>query len=45
MIMIRATRWHNVLRDVWYAKTRTLLVVLSIAVGVPEQSFDQQQIV
>jgi hypothetical protein len=42
--MMLATRWHNVLRDVWYAKTHTLLVVLSIAVGVPKQSFDQQQI-
>ena len=31
--MIRP-RWHKVLRDVWGNKTRTLLVVLSIAVGV-----------
>src|SRR4051812_6650207 len=31
--MIR-TRWRKVLRDVWGNKTRTLLVVLSIAVGV-----------
>ena len=29
-----APRWRKVLRDLWYAKTRTLLVVLSIAVGV-----------
>lgn len=27
-------RWKKVLRDLWYNKTRTLLVVLSIAVGV-----------
>src|ERR687893_172323 len=27
-------RWRKVLRDVWGNKTRTLLVVLSIAVGV-----------
>ena len=31
--MIRP-RWRKVLRDVWGNKTRTLLVVLSIAVGV-----------
>lgn len=28
------TRWRKVLRDLWIYKTRTLLVVLSIAVGV-----------
>ena len=28
------TRWHKVLRDLWSNKTRTTLVVLSIAVGV-----------
>lgn len=27
-------RWRKVLRDLWYNKTRTLLVVLSIAIGV-----------
>ena len=27
-------RWHKVLRDLWANKTRTLLVVLSISVGV-----------
>ncbi len=27
-------RWHKVLRDLWGAKARTLLVALSIAVGV-----------
>src|SRR5919205_3973682 len=27
-------RWRKVLRDLWSNKTRTLLVVLSIAVGV-----------
>ena len=27
-------RWRKVLRDLWINKTRTLLVVLSIAVGV-----------
>ncbi len=27
-------RWHKVLRDLWIYKTRTVLVVLSIAVGV-----------
>src|SRR3712207_3067543 len=31
--MIRP-RWRKVLRDLWSNKTRTLLVVLSIAVGV-----------
>jgi putative ABC transport system permease protein len=29
-----APRWHKVLRDLWSNKTRTVLVVLSIAVGV-----------
>jgi putative ABC transport system permease protein len=29
-----APRWRKVLRDLWSNKTRTLLVVLSIAVGV-----------
>lgn len=29
-----APRWRKVLRDLWINKTRTLLVVLSIAVGV-----------
>jgi putative ABC transport system permease protein len=29
-----APRWKKVVRDLWYNKTRTLLVVLSIAVGV-----------
>lgn len=29
-----APRWHKVLRDLWSQKLRTLLVVLSIAVGV-----------
>ena len=29
-----ATRWRKVLRELWYNKTRTLLVLLSIAVGV-----------
>ena len=27
-------RWRKVLRDLWSNKTRTILVVLSIAVGV-----------
>ncbi len=27
-------RWRKVLRDVWSSKLRTVLVVLSIAVGV-----------
>lgn len=27
-------RWHKVLKDLWINKTRTMLVVLSIAVGV-----------
>ena len=27
-------RWRKVLRDLWYNKTRTILVVLSIAIGV-----------
>ena len=27
-------RWHKVLSDLWGNKTRTVLVVLSIAVGV-----------
>ncbi|MCA9875466.1 MAG: FtsX-like permease family protein [Anaerolineales bacterium] len=27
-------RWHKVLRDLWGNKTRTILVVLSIAIGV-----------
>ncbi|MBV7331717.1 ABC transporter permease [Chloroflexi bacterium TSY] len=27
-------RWRKVLRDLWYNKTRTLLVVFSIAIGV-----------
>lgn len=27
-------RWSKVLRDLWYNKTRTVLVILSIAVGV-----------
>ncbi len=29
-----STRWRKVLRDVWHNKTRTLLVALSIAVGL-----------
>ncbi len=29
-----STRWHKVLRDLWGNKARTLLVVLSIAVGI-----------
>ncbi|MGD9148016.1 MAG: ABC transporter permease, partial [Anaerolineae bacterium] len=29
-----STRWRKILRDLWGNKTRTLLVVLSIAVGV-----------
>ncbi len=29
-----STRWYKVLRDLWANKTRTILVVLSIAVGV-----------
>ncbi len=29
-----APRWHKVMRDLWLNKTRTLLVVLSIAIGV-----------
>src|SRR5258708_39519876 len=29
-----APRWIKVLRDIWSSKTRTLLVVLSIAAGV-----------
>ncbi|MBN1992025.1 MAG: ABC transporter permease [Anaerolineae bacterium] len=28
------TRWHKVLRDLWFNKTRATLVILSIAVGV-----------
>lgn len=28
------TRWHKVIRDLWANKTRTVLVLLSIAVGV-----------
>lgn len=28
------TRWRKVLRDIWHNKTRTILVTLSIAVGV-----------
>ena len=32
--MIITPRWRKVLRDLWSNKTRTLLVVLSIAVGV-----------
>ncbi|NKQ36807.1 MAG: ABC transporter permease [Chloroflexi bacterium] len=28
------TRWHKVIRDLWANKTRTILVLLSIAVGV-----------
>ncbi len=31
---MRSPRWRKVLRDLWSNKTRTLLVVLSIAVGV-----------
>lgn len=27
-------RWRKVLRDVWYNRSRTVIVVLSIAVGV-----------
>jgi len=27
-------RWHKVLRDIWVNKSRTILVVLSIAVGI-----------
>lgn len=33
MVLLRP-RWRKVLRDLWLTKTRTLLVVLSIAVGV-----------
>ncbi len=33
MIMIDP-RWRKVIRDLWSNKTRTLLVVLAIAVGV-----------
>lgn len=32
--MVLAPRWRKVVRDVWSNKTRTFLVVLSIAVGV-----------
>ncbi|MCS6774700.1 MAG: FtsX-like permease family protein [Anaerolineae bacterium] len=34
MAPVIAPRWRKVLRDLWINKTRTLLVVLSIAVGV-----------
>ena len=33
MVMI-APRWRKVFRDLWSNKTRTILVLLSIAVGV-----------
>ena len=32
--MIVRPRWHKVLRDLWGNKVRTILVVLSIAIGV-----------
>jgi putative ABC transport system permease protein len=32
--MLLGPRWRKVVRDLWLTKTRTLLVVLSIAVGV-----------
>ncbi len=32
--LLLSPRWRKVLRDLWLTKTRTLLVVLSIAVGV-----------
>ena len=32
--MMLSPRWRKVLRDLWHNKTRTVLVVLSIAVGV-----------
>ena len=31
---MQSSRWHKVINDLWGNKTRTLLVVLSIAVGV-----------
>lgn len=34
MLMMLSPRWRKVLRDLWHNKTRTLIVVLSIAVGV-----------
>src|SRR5688572_32589026 len=34
MIKFLAPRWRKVLRDLWSNKTRTILVLLSIAVGV-----------
>ncbi|MGB0388525.1 MAG: ABC transporter permease [Ardenticatenaceae bacterium] len=33
-LFLLRTRWHKVLRDLWLNKARTLLVVLSISVGV-----------
>jgi putative ABC transport system permease protein len=32
--MMLSPRWHKVIRDLWSNKTRTILVVLAIAVGV-----------
>src|SRR5512135_3416763 len=34
MIKMISPRWRKVLRDLWHHKTRTAIVVLSIAVGV-----------
>jgi len=32
--MMLSPRWRKVLRDLWHNKPRTVIVVLSIAVGV-----------
>jgi putative ABC transport system permease protein len=34
LLRILSPRWRKILRDLWHNKTRTLIVVLSIAVGV-----------
>ena len=31
---MHSLRWHYAWRDLWHHKTRTLLVILSIAVGI-----------
>ena len=34
MLRLFAPRWRKVIRDMWSNKTRTALVVMSVAVGV-----------
>ena len=41
--MIRP-RWRKVLRDLWGNKVRTMLVVISIAIGTPDWDFPANKV-